>query len=227
MSDSLNQDFTKRVVINTQNEVWHTSPSSGVERLYLERDNMGEYAKASSIVKFHPGSKFDNHTHDNGEEIFVLEGTFSDQHGDYPHGTYLRNPHNSDHIPFSKDGCKILVKLRQFQNGDNVSIVKDTLNSVWLQGLVPGLKVMPLHTFQTEHAAMVKWEPNTQFNTHKHWGGEEIYVVEGVFYDQFGSYPKGTWIRSPHLSEHRPFTKNEGALIFVKTGHLDLSIPMV
>ena len=227
MSDSLNQDFTKRVVINTQNEIWHTSPSSGVERLYLERDNMGEYAKASSIVKFHPGSKFDNHTHDNGEEIFVLEGTFSDQHGDYPHGTYLRNPHNSDHIPFSKDGCKILVKLRQFQNGDTVSIVKDTLKSVWLQGLVPGLKVMPLHTFQTEHAAMVKWEPNTQFNTHKHWGGEEIYVVEGVFYDQFGSYPKGTWIRSPHLSEHRPFTKNEGALIFVKTGHLDLSIPMV
>lgn len=227
MLDSLNQDFTKRVVINTQNEIWHTSPSSGVERLYLERDNMGEYAKASSIVKFHPGSKFDNHTHDNGEEIFVLEGTFSDQHGDYPHGTYLRNPHNSDHIPFSKDGCKILVKLRQFQNGDTVSIVKDTLNSVWLQGLVPGLKVMPLHTFQTEHAAMVKWEPNTQFNTHKHWGGEEIYVVDGVFYDQFGSYPKGTWIRSPHLSEHRPFTKNEGALIFVKTGHLDLSIPMV
>ncbi len=227
MPDSLNQDFTKRVVINTQNEIWHTSPSSGVERLYLERDNMGEYAKASSIVKFHPGSKFDNHTHDNGEEIFVLEGTFSDQHGDYPHGTYLRNPHNSDHIPFSKDGCKILVKLRQFQNGDTVSIVKDTLKSVWLQGLVPGLKVMPLHTFQTEHAAMVKWEPNTQFNTHKHWGGEEIYVVEGVFYDQFGSYPKGTWIRSPHLSEHRPFTKNEGALIFVKTGHLDLSIPMV
>ena len=116
MSDSLNQDFTKRIVINTQNEIWHTSPSSGVERLYLERDNLGEYAKASSIVKFRPGSKFDNHTHDNGEEIFVLEGTFSDQHGDYPHGTYLRNPHNTDHIPFSKDGCKILVKLRQFQN---------------------------------------------------------------------------------------------------------------
>ena len=220
MPDSLNQDFTKRVVINTQNEVWHTSPSSGVERLYLERDNMGEYAKASSIVKFHPGSKFDNHTHDNGEEIFVLEGTFSDQHGDYPCGTYLRNPHNSDHIPFSKDGCKIFVKLRQFQNGDTISIVKDTLKSVWLQGLVPGLKVMPLHTFQTEHAAMVKWDPNTQFSAHKHWGGEEIYVVEGVFYDQFGSYPKGTWIRSPHLSEHQPFTKNEGALIFVKTGHL-------
>ena len=220
MTDSLNQDFNERIVINTQIEEWHASPSSGVERLYLERDNMGEFAKASSIVIFHPGSKFDNHTHDNGEEIFVLEGTFSDQYGDYSKGTYIRNPHNSDHIPFSKDGCKIFVKLRQFQNGDDTTVIKNTSSSPWLQGLVPGLKVMPLHEYQTEHAAMVKWEPNTKFNPHKHWGGEEIFVVDGVFYDQFGSYPKGTWIRSPHLSEHQPFTKKEGALIFVKTGHL-------
>jgi len=220
MKDSLNQDFNKRVVINTQVEKWHTSPSSGVKRLYLERDNMGEFAKASSIVIFNPGSTFDNHTHESGEEIYVLEGTFSDQYGDYSKGTYIRNPHNSNHIPFSKDGCKILVKLRQFQNGDNIAVVKNTLSSTWFQGLVPGLKVMPLHEYQTEHAAMVKWEPNTHFNAHKHWGGEEIFVIDGVFYDQFGSYPKGTWIRSPHLSEHQPFTKEEGALIFVKTGHL-------
>ena len=220
MSESLNQDFTKLVVINTLIEEWHTSPSSGVERLYLERDNMGEFAKASSIVKFQPGSEFEEHIHDNGEEIFVLDGIFSDQYGDYPKGTYLRNPHNSNHVPFSKDGCKIFVKLRQFKKGDNISIIKNTLNSEWLQGLVPGLKVMPLHEYQTEHAAMVKWDPNTRFNAHKHWGGEEIYVVDGVFYDQFGAYPKGTWIRSPHLSEHQPFTRDEGALIFVKTGHL-------
>ena len=220
MSKSLNQDFTKRVVINTLIGEWHTSPSSGVERLYLERDNMGEFAKASSIVKFQPGSEFEDHMHDNGEEIFVLEGIFSDQYGDYTKGTFLRNPHNSNHVPFSKDGCKIFVKLRQFKKGDNISIVKNTLNSEWLQGLVPGLKVMPLQEYQTEHAAMVKWEPNTRFNAHKHWGGEEIYVVDGVFYDQFGAYPKGTWIRSPHLSEHQPFTRSEGALIFVKTGHL-------
>ena len=101
MTTSLNQDFSERVVINTNEEQWHRSPSSGVERLYLERDNMGEFARASSIVTFEPGSKFDNHIHDNGEEIFVLEGVFSDQYGDYPKGTYIRNPHNTDHIPLS------------------------------------------------------------------------------------------------------------------------------
>ena len=220
MTTSLNQDFSKRVVINTNEEQWHRSPSSGVERLYLERDNMGEFARASSIVTFESGSKFDNHIHDNGEEIFVLEGVFSDQYGDYPKGTYIRNPHNTDHIPFSNYGCKILVKLRQFKDCDNTRIIKNTINSEWFQGLVPGLKVMPLHEYKTEHAAMVKWQPDTQFSAHRHWGGEEIFVIDGVFYDEFGSYPKGTWIRSPHLSEHKPFTKKEGALIFVKTGHL-------
>ena len=87
-----------------------------------------------------------------------------------------------------------------------------------------GLKVMPLHEYQTEHAAMVKWDPNTRFNAHKHWGGEEIYVVDGVFYDQFGAYPKD-WIRSPHLSEHQPFTRDEGALIFVKTDTYSIFSP--
>ena len=87
--------------------------------------------------------------------------------------------------------------------------------------MVDGLSVMPLHNFETEHAALVKWESNTIFNPHQHWGGEEILVLEGVFYDEFGAYPKGAWLRTPHLSQHTPFTKEEGALIFVKTGHLN------
>ena len=76
------------------------------------------------------------------------------------------------------------------------------------------------YEFDDEHTALVKWEPNTQFEPHKHWGGEEILVLEGVFYDEYGVYPKGSWIRSPHLSQHSPFTKEEGAVIFVKTGNL-------
>ena len=222
MKDSLNQDFSEHVVINTSSEKWHNSPSTGVDRIYLERDNMGEFSIASSIVKFSPNSSFDEHVHDSGEEIYVLDGTFSDQYGDYTKGSYLRNPDKSVHKPFSKEGCVIFVKLRQFQSDDTSRVIKDTKTSPWFQGLVPGLSVMPLHEFQTEHAAMVKWEPNTVFNAHKHWGGEEILVIEGVFYDENGSYPKGTWIRSPHLSQHKPFTKEEGALIFVKTGHLSI-----
>ena len=217
----VNQDFTKRIAVNSKKEAWHKSPSDGVERLYLERDDGGESAVATTIVRFAPGSKFDEHVHDGGEEFFVLEGTFSDEFSSYPKGTYVRNPQGSSHNPYSNAGCVLFVKLRQFQNDDRKKVIVDTNKEPWLPGLVDGLSVMPLHNFNTEHAALVKWAPNTTFNPHQHWGGEEIVVLEGVFHDEFGAYPKGSWLRSPHLSQHTPFTKDEGALIFVKTGHLN------
>ena len=217
----VNQDFTKRIAINSEKETWHKSPSDGVERLYLERDDGGESAVATTIVRFAPGSKFDEHLHDGGEEFIVLEGTFSDEFGSYPKGTYVRNPKGSSHNPYSESGCVLFVKLRQFQSDDQKPVVVDTNKEPWLPGLVDGLSVMPLHNFNTEHAALVKWSSNTIFNPHQHWGGEEILVLEGVFHDEFGAYPKGSWLRSPHLSQHTPFTKDEGALIFVKTGHLN------
>ena len=217
----VNQDFTKRIAIHSKNEIWHKSPSDGVERLYLERNDGGESAIATSIVRFAPGSKFDEHVHDGGEELIVLEGIFSDEFGSYPKGTYIRNPMGSSHNPYSDSGCVIFVKLRQFQDGDQEQVKINTNKEPWLPGLVDGLSVMPLHHFNTEHVALVKWAPNTIFNPHQHWGGEEILVLEGVFHDEFGTYPKGSWLRSPHLSQHTPFTKEEGALIFVKTGHLN------
>ena len=96
----------------------------------------------------------------------------------------------------------------------------NTENKIWLPGLVKGLEVLPLHNFEHENTALVKWDANTQFNLHRHYGGEEIFVIEGTFYDEHGSYPKYTWIRSPHMSQHTPYTLNDGAVIFVKTGHL-------
>ena len=92
----------------------------------------------------------------------------------------------------------------------------------WRQGMVPGLKVTSLHQGLTKHTALVRWAPETRFNPHTHVGGEEILVLEGVFRDEHGSYPAGTWIRSPHMSNHRPFTGPEGATILVKVGHLDV-----
>ena len=93
----------------------------------------------------------------------------------------------------------------------------------WRQGMVPGLKVTSLHQGLTKHTALVRWAPETRFNPHTHVGGEEILVLEGVFRDEHGSYPAGTWIRSPHMSNHRPFTGPEGATLLVKVGHLDVA----
>jgi len=217
---NINADFTQKAVINTQEAPWLPSPMAGVNRKPLDRIG-DEVAIATTIVSYAPNSSFPQHSHPAGEEILVLEGTFSDESGDYSAGMYLRNPPDSSHTPHSKDGCTIFVKLRQFHPDDSATIRIDTNNTAWHPGLVPGLSVMPLHEFDGVGTALVRWAPNTVFNPHVHPGGEEIFVLEGVFYDEHGSYPSGTWIRSPRYSTHRPFTKSEGALIYVKTGHIN------
>ena len=216
---NIHSDFSERIVLQTDELVWQGSPAAGVMRKYLDRVG-DEVARASSIVRYEPNTSFAQHTHDGGEEILVLDGCFSDEKGDYSAGMYLRNPPGSQHSPFSKDGCTLFVKLRQFAQMDSQALRINTKASDWYPGLVPGLSVMPLHEHDGVSTALVRWAPNTVFNPHVHPGGEEIFVLDGVFHDEFGAYPKGSWIRSPRYSKHAPFTKEEGALIYVKVGHL-------
>ncbi len=213
----LNMDFAKTVVINTNASDWVSSPKAGVWRKPLARED-AERGHATSIVRYDAGASFSAHDHPLGEEILVLEGTFSDETGNYPAGTYLRNPEGFRHAPFSREGCIILVKLHQFQNGDNQKIRVDTLNGSWQQGY-GNLEVLPLHSYEGEHTALVKWPKGEVFEHHSHFGGEEIYVMSGTFKDEHGSYPAGTWLRSPHLSKHHPFVDEE-TVIWVKIGHL-------
>ena len=210
-------DMALKVVINTQEQTWIASPHAGVERKPLAREAR-EGGHATSIVRYLPGAKFSTHEHPGGEEIFVLEGIFSDENGDYPAGTYLRNPPGTKHAPFSKDGCVIFVKLHQFQQHDLSTVRINTAKQPWRQGYGK-LQVMPLHQCDAESVALVKWPAGEVFQPHTHFGGEEILVLTGTFRDEHGNYPVGTWIRSPHMSSHKPYVQ-EPTLILVKTGHL-------
>jgi anti-sigma factor ChrR (cupin superfamily) len=216
---NIHSDLSERIVLHTDQLAWRASPVPGVERQMLDRVGE-ELARATSVVRYAPNTEFTPHTHDGGEEILVLDGCFSDERGDYPTGTYLRNPPGSRHAPFSTVGCTLFVKLRQFAQSDSQELRINTKIKDWYPGLVPGLSVMPLHEHDGVSTALVRWAPNTVFNPHVHPGGEEIFVLEGIFHDEFGAYPKGSWIRSPRYSKHAPFTKGEGALIYVKVGHL-------
>ena len=215
---ALNADFGARVVVDTRLAPWIASPEPGVDRKLLDRVG-DEVARATSIVRYAPGAAFASHEHALGEEFLVLAGTFADEGGEYPTGTYVRNPPGSRHRPYSPAGCELFVKLRQFQADDRAHVVIDTRRAEWRPGLVPGLSVLPLHECGAEHVALVRWAPGTRFQAHTHWGGEEILVLDGVFADEHGDYPAGSWIRSPHGSRHQPFSA-PGCLIFVKVGHL-------
>ena len=107
---NINADFTLKAVMDTHALDWEPSPMDGVERQPLDRVG-DEVARASSIVRYAAGSSYSAHTHGGGEEILVLDGIFSDEHGHYPAGTYLRNPPGSTHTPFSTEGCTLFVKL--------------------------------------------------------------------------------------------------------------------
>lgn len=216
----VNSDLSQQVVIDTQSMPWQSSPSGTVWRKPLYREG-GEFGPVTSLVRYQAGGKFRSHAHPQGEEILVLAGEFCDDHGRYPQGSYLLNPDGSQHAPYSDHGCTLLVRLRQYAGHDRPQIKLDTTQAHWCQGMVEGLTVLPLYAQAnyTENMALVHWQPETYFARHTHPGGEEIFVIEGTFEDEHGVYPQGSWIRSPHMSTHTPFSR-QGCLIYVRVGGL-------
>ena len=214
----LNADFSERVVIRPQDYDWQASPATGVERMMLDRIG-DEVARATTIVRFAPGSRFDAHTHGGGEEFFVLEGVFSDETGDYPAGTYVRNPIGTSHTPHTDPGCTILVKLHQFDAEDMRQFHVDTGRATFVPGEAEGETVLPLHSAANEEVAVVRLEPGTRMIPEAPEGGCEIFVLEGVLQDAGGDYPAGSWVRSPHGAE-LTLRSDEGCVFYRKTGHL-------
>jgi anti-sigma factor ChrR (cupin superfamily) len=213
----LNMDFKRKVVIATAHQDWVASPMPGVWRKPLARED-AERGHATSLVRYEPGARFSPHDHPKGEEILVLEGVFSDETGDYSAGTYFRNPEGFRHAPFSAEGCVLLVKLHQFQADDTHHVVINSHSTRFRPGS-GNLQVLLLHQHGSEQVALVRWPAGEYFRVHSHIGGEEIYVISGELKDEHGSYPQGTWIRSPHMSRHLPFV-DEDTLIWVKIGHM-------
>ena len=213
-----NMDFSQRIVVETSKAEWLPLTHGGVFKIPLEA-TVAETGHATSLVRYEAGASYQSDPHPMGEEIFVIDGVLSDATGDYTAGTYIRNPPGSSHCPFSKDGCILFVKLNQFNPHDNSRIIINTNDPQGWRAGQGGLKVFPLHSFHAEGTALVWWPAGEKFLPHRHYGGEEIFVLSGVFQDEHGQYPKGTWLRSPHLSVHHPFVSEE-TLILVKTGHL-------
>lgn len=211
-------DFSLRAVVRPGEAEWAASPQPGVDRLMLDRVG-GEIARATSLVRFARGSAFPFHEHGGGEEVFVLEGIFEDEHGRYPAGTYLRDPAGSAHAPFAAQGCILFVKLWQFCPDDSARVVRETGPAHWIRSGREGVAIQPLHEFAGETTYLIRLASGMRLERNAHPGGEEILVLEGEFGDEYGNYPAGSWIRYPDASEHTPFTRT-GCSLLIKAGHL-------
>lgn len=220
----INADFSKAATVRPGDVDWVASPLPGVDRMMLDRVG-GEVARATSIVRYAPGSSFEPHTHDMGEEFLVLDGVFSDASGDYGPGSYVRNPPGTSHAPWSEPGCTIFVKLRQFEADDLTPVAIETAadGNNGAEGWRPlppdGLETFDLHRHGLEFVRLLRLAPGTVVPRHGHVGGEEILVLDGTLEDEFGVYPKGTWNRHPPGSRHRAWS-DTGCTMWAKVGHL-------
>jgi anti-sigma factor ChrR (cupin superfamily) len=215
----LNADFTQRAVVHAATLDWTLSPIAGVERRMLDRTG-GEVVRATSLVRYAPHSHFSRHTHEGGEEFFVLEGVFQDEHGDYPVGCYVRNPPTSAHTPGSESGCTILVKLWQFDASDRTQLRIDTVQCAYRgDPLRGGVEVMPLYQDAHEAVALERWRAGTQVSLRSS-GGLELLVLDGSFTDGSDLFQYQSWLRLPPGATVPAQAGPQGCRVWIKTGHL-------
>jgi anti-sigma factor ChrR (cupin superfamily) len=217
--ERINADFSLRAVMRSDDMPWAPSPQAGVERRFLDRIG-GEVARATSIVRYAPGCDFPPHRHDLGEEFLVLDGVFSDEHGDYPAGTYVRNPPGSRHAPRTDPGCVIFVKLRQMRADEARRIVVLTDPLAWTEGDVPHLARKLLHVGRSgETVALERLAPASRLAPGSSPAGEEVLVLDGDLMAGDEVFEPGTWIRNPPGFQSALSTQG-GVTYFVKRGHL-------
>ena len=219
-NERVNADFSRRVVVATGETPWIPSPQAGVERRLLDRIG-GEVARATSLVRYAAASKFPAHDHALGEEFLVLSGVFSDEHGDYPAGTYVRNPPLSHHSPRTAPGCTIFVKLRQMAPSEKSRIVIDSTTSKWRREEQAGLAKLPLFLAPGggESVALERLDAGATHGEVDCPAGEEIFILSGDLRDGCGTYGAGTWIRNP-AGFRRALGSTGGTTYWVKRGHL-------
>jgi anti-sigma factor ChrR (cupin superfamily) len=215
----INADFDERIVLHADDIEWRDSPMPGVSRRPLDRIG-GEIARATTIVRYAPESKFSAHTHDGGEEFIVLEGVFQDEHGDFPASCYVRNPPTSRHTPGSEPGCVIFVKLWQFDPDDRTHVRVD-MNKV---GAVadagrPGVEVTPLFKDEHEDVRVENWAPHTRASLAAD-GGAEILVLDGELNESGDKLRRHSWVRIPDGGTISLETGEKPARVWIKSGHL-------
>jgi quercetin dioxygenase-like cupin family protein len=223
MAMELNADFGARAVVHAAGLPWVAAPAVGVHRRMLDR--LGdEVARATSIVRYAPGSSFPAHVHGGGEEFLVLEGVFADESGDMPAGTYVRNPPGTSHAPASPEGCIIFVKLWQFDPGDRTPVRLDT-TQVTLEPL-PGRHDAVgaiLHRDGIEEVRLEQWDLGAAVDLHLPGGGE-LLVLNGSFLSEGETFERMSWLRLPAGADLKAVAGEAGSRLWVKTGHLQAPV---
>ncbi|MEE4248359.1 MAG: cupin domain-containing protein [Kangiellaceae bacterium] len=215
----LNGELDRRIAVNSDELDWVESPGGEVLRKRLHRVGPPESGQVTSIVRYQPGSSFPSHPHPEGEEILVLEGVFSDAQGDWPAGTYLLNPEGFEHAPFSKPGCLLFVKLRQYPGPERQQVARNTLDSQWRSSIRRGVYWKKLYAQEpfSDHMRLERWNRPGDVGLLNFPQGAELFVLSGQFRDEAGEYRRHAWLRLPPGSSLAP-QGEESCELYIKEG---------
>lgn len=214
----INDDLSVSVIVHAARQDWVPSPASGVDRRMLFRVG-GEVARATSIVRYAPGSAFPRHTHHGGEEILVLEGVFQDEHGDYPAGSYFRNPPGTSHVPAAREGCIIFVRLWQFREDDKVQVVRQPGEGRQVEPRPGARSAIVLFDDGHEAVRLEDWSPGGSVAVENN-RGLEFLVVSGSLTFSDESLEPLSWGRLPAGTPLSASVGEQGARIWIKDAPL-------
>lgn len=219
----INDNLSEPVIVHAARQDWVPSPAAGVDRRMLFRVG-GEIARATSVVRYAPGSAFPRHTHQGGEEILVLDGVFQDEHGDYPAGSYLRNPPGTSHVPASREGCTLFVRLWQFRQKDNVQIVRQPGEGRNVSPRPGARSAVVLFDDGHETVSLEDWSADALV-TVDNKRGLEVFLVSGSLICGDETLEPLSWGRLPADTALRARIGPSGARIWIK--HAPLLHPEV
>lgn len=214
----INDDFTRPVIVHASRQDWIPSPAPGVDRRMLFRIGE-EKARATSIVRYAPGSAFPRHTHTGGEEFVVLDGVFQDEHGDYPAGAYIRNTPGTSHVPASKDGCTIFVRLWQFRADDQAQTVRQPGEGQRVPPRPGAAAATLLFDDGHEEVRFEDWQPGASVTVENTKGLELLVLSGGVTVDG-ETLESQAWVRLPANTALHAKASRDGARVWMKHGPL-------
>lgn len=220
-NQSLHGELGARAVVDTNEMTWQPSPSGTVLRKRLHLVGPAEAGQVTSLVRYLPGAEFPAHDHPEGEEIYVLEGTFSDHQGDAHAGTHLLNPEGFHHAPSSAPGCLIFVKLRQYGGDGRPQRWTESATLPWEGTGLAGVERKTLFSEPRfpDVTCLERWSPDASPGTRELPGGAELFVIEGALIESGEELGAGSWLRLPVGSKLDASTR-AGCLLYIKTGGL-------
>jgi hypothetical protein len=214
----VNNHLGSRTAAKPQSLIWYPTTYPGISFGCFESDSTVQDHPVTMLTRFAPNGYFPLHGHPGGEEILVLEGHFADETGVHPPGTYMLNPEGFIHRPYSETGCLTFVKLRQHGGKNRKQVSTNVFAADWQPGMIPEIQVLPVYEQAgfSEKVWFERWQAGTRLSKVAAPEVKEIFVVDGIWSDEFGQYPAHSWLRYPPCEPYSPASET-GCLIYVKT----------